>query len=790
MELLFSEPIVNTSDNRTVRMMTGDRQYQSCLIVPSECRERKTNNHGFPMKPKTLLMLETGLAVTAIALVFALHAFGAEDDTTKPQGTQPTPPEPAAAAVQETAPPAAGSAPADAAPVVPVLAPPPLKTTPGMKDIFELARSGVSEEVLGAFVEKSGRSYHPSVEEIIYLKDLGVAPAVIAKVIRSGNKDSDLARQVEAGNFDTLPAEKPAAAPPPVAESQEPPPQPDQEHYAVAPQPLESAATGEAPAPAADATVNLDYFKGALDAYGTWIDVPGYGTCWRPTIGIADVDWQPYYDGGRWIYTNCGWYWLSDYSWGWAPFHYGRWLRHTHWGWVWVPGYTWGPAWVEWRTTDAYCGWAPLPPYYGTGFGVSYWDGSWGLSIGWSYFNWVPYRYCYGYYPRHYAVHHDLRHSIYDNSSAIHPTVIGGNHRVIVTGPNATVVANAAHTEIRRINIRDVGSHDSRGPRDYLENGGRTLAAFRPTVSPDRVRPETELANRRAEFRRPSTIEPAGSAAALSAADAAATKDSRNIIVRGGGVNTGGYSSYSTWRTATERRTTDGAAAPRISGQNTTIVNHPEYRRPATESTPLLGEGRSVTLQRPAQISEPVVGGAITGESRRNSSYWNRNYSPSAGPQARQQVTIPDRTTVSPLLAEAPVNPPSRRTSFNANGVDARNFRNFESESRRLNQSPPNYYPSLVSPGASVPAAPARSYSPPSGPSFSQPSRPSYAPPSRPSYSPPAQSPSYSRPSTPQPSRSFSSPPSAPAPSRSYSAPAQSPGGGGGRSDAPARRQN
>ncbi len=30
--------------------------------------------------------------------------------------------------------------------------------------------------------------------------------------------------------------------------------------------------------------------------------------------------------------------------------------------WIWVPGYEWAPAWVSWRSSDDYVGWAPLPP--------------------------------------------------------------------------------------------------------------------------------------------------------------------------------------------------------------------------------------------------------------------------------------------------------------------------------------------------------------------------------------------------------------------------------------------
>jgi hypothetical protein len=79
-------------------------------------------------------------------------------------------------------------------------------------------------------------------------------------------------------------------------------------------------------------------------------------------VETIDADWCPYLDRGQWVDSDTGWYWLSDYTWGWAVFHYGRWEREPRFGWVWVPGHVWSPAWVAWRSTGDYYGWAPLPP--------------------------------------------------------------------------------------------------------------------------------------------------------------------------------------------------------------------------------------------------------------------------------------------------------------------------------------------------------------------------------------------------------------------------------------------
>lgn len=100
-------------------------------------------------------------------------------------------------------------------------------------------------------------------------------------------------------------------------------------------------------------------FYAPLAPSGTWVTVGSYGRCWRPA-GVG-VGWRPYCYG-RWVWTDCGWYWASDEPWGWACYHYGSWVCDSDQGWVWVPGVEWAPAWVTWRVGGGYCGWAPLGP--------------------------------------------------------------------------------------------------------------------------------------------------------------------------------------------------------------------------------------------------------------------------------------------------------------------------------------------------------------------------------------------------------------------------------------------
>ena len=93
---------------------------------------------------------------------------------------------------------------------------------------------------------------------------------------------------------------------------------------------------------------------------GAWRETSDYGFVWQPREA-EDRDWRPYTDG-RWVYTDAGWTWVSEEPFGWATYHYGRWVRLRRVGWVWVPGDEWAPAWVSWRTSKDYVGWAPLPP--------------------------------------------------------------------------------------------------------------------------------------------------------------------------------------------------------------------------------------------------------------------------------------------------------------------------------------------------------------------------------------------------------------------------------------------
>src|SRR5205814_112978 len=66
-----------------------------------------------------------------------------------------------------------------------------------------------------------------------------------------------------------------------------------------------------------------------------------------------------------------------------------RWTRLRNIGWVWVPGDEWAPAWVSWRKSNDYVGWAPLPPEarFDRGTGIHNWSDS--------YYDVGPDQYCF-----------------------------------------------------------------------------------------------------------------------------------------------------------------------------------------------------------------------------------------------------------------------------------------------------------------------------------------------------------------------------------------------------------
>lgn len=242
-----------------------------------------------------------------------------------------------------------------------------------------------------------------------------------------------------------------------------------------------------APSPA-QARVSFDFFFETLDPYGEWIDVAEYGHCWRP-IGV-DADWRPYADG-YWSYTDAGWTWVSYEDWGGVTYHYGRWVYLQDEGWCWVPGYEWGPAWVSWRYSDDYIGWAPLPPEarFRPDIGISVWvDRTY--DIGPAYYNFCRVRQFGAPVLRGVIVDRRENVTIINQTVNITNITVNTTKRVVYNGgPDYNRVSSRAERTIpalRLVQQNEVDSHRHSGPGRHrpmrAERKGNQLLVAAPEL--------------------------------------------------------------------------------------------------------------------------------------------------------------------------------------------------------------------------------------------------------------------------------------------------------------------
>ena len=410
----------------------------------------------------------------------------------------------------------------------------------GFDDIAKLAKSGVTEDVLVAFVQASPVPYELSIDEILFLNDLGVTPKAIQEIMNHGKdiragKEPVVAAEVPAdANPNPMPPEDPVAVPVSLAgydgdrvqqlpvDPNNPNAQPAEQTGYISPLTGEISETPElvhekeivrdtvyTPTPVAACTdCTISHFYEALTPYGTWVDMDGTW-CWQPAVGSSDATWQPYGHRGHWVWTDAGWCWESDYSWGWAPFHYGRWWRAPGYGWMWTPDTVWGPAWVNWRQNDSHWGWAPLPPAArfetaGVGAGFHFGGKHWGVNVGIEFglserdYCFVPQdRFC----DRNLTVVFEPRERrtlLYSQTTIISNNIIIQNNAVFVNGPSYRVVETRINRPLVQVRIGDadvrVGVTLSRGSFEDRDN--HTLRFYRPHVTAVAIESPVEISAR------------------------------------------------------------------------------------------------------------------------------------------------------------------------------------------------------------------------------------------------------------------------------------------------------
>lgn len=343
----------------------------------------------------------------------------------------------------------ASSASSDTAPTTGAL-PPDVDPDSPLAQVIRLVQAGVEQSVVLTYISNSTSPFNLNSEEIIYLNDLGAPPEIANAMMQH---DQQLQQAGTAPNT--------SEAPPPT--------------------------TTEAPtAPPTETTVN--YFYSNLAPYGGWVNLNGYGWCWRPTIVIYNNNWQPYCNNGYWVYSNCGWYWVSGYSWGWATFHYGRWFRHPHYGWCWWPDTTWAPSWVCWRYNHDYCGWAPLPPHavYQSGVGFVYQGHA--VTVGFNFglgagaFTFVPTRNFCDPHPQRYRVNVTEGTRIYNQTTIINNISFDNRqHGIVNAGVPPQHITTVTRQPIHPITIQAGNGNPSWGGKhEQFTHNGSTLIVNRP----------------------------------------------------------------------------------------------------------------------------------------------------------------------------------------------------------------------------------------------------------------------------------------------------------------------
>jgi hypothetical protein len=674
---------------------------------------------------------------------------------------------PAEAAVDPAAAPAKVVAPA-------LEAPPSVRFTPAAGEIVRMADSGLGESVMLAYVTNAAGAFDLKADEIIYLNDIGVPATVVSAMIQHDGALRQSAAQpiavpaAASANVAAVPA--PADSNPAVA--QVAPQFSNPNAYALPP------ALAAEPVPAPPTEDSSAYFYDTLSPYGNWIEVEGYGRCWQPTVVVANPAWRPYMDNGYWAYTDCGWYWVSDYSWGWAPFHYGRWFHHNHFGWCWAPDRVWGPSWVTWRYTDAYCGWAPLPPgaWYSPGFGLTYYGNS--VAIGFSFglapscFSFVSFNHFCDRNVHYYCVPHDeAEHRIYPTSVAVN-RIIGGNNVVINRGIEPAQVTRVTKSEVRRLSIVDSRTPPVRGGRNESVDPARNaLVVYRPGAAA--LATTTSRGNLRSEVSRRSGSAPAAPSAALTpdATQPAASVrgESRPAYALTPGTASGAASERPN-RPASASRPATPLTAPKATTTAITPSAVPAASTPSpTAPSPaaVTPRARSVPDRTPAPAlpTRPATAPAPTP-------------TPPPMPTVPMRDTpsppIPNRSLPGPSAASGSPMPPTRpMASAPAPAVSP--APRAEAPARPFSSpTPPSSAPARFEPPArAVPAVSA----PPASAPVARPAAPVMAPPPPPAYSAPAPAMAASRPSPP-PSAPATTPPapaSTPSPSSaSSSTPARS----------------
>ena len=229
-------------------------------------------------------------------------------------------------------------------------------------------------------------------------------------------------------------------------------------------------------------TSGYSTFYTRLEPHGAWLETADYGYVWQPREAESSQSWRPY-TNGRWVYTDAGWTWISEESFGWATYHYGRWTRLRGIGWVWVPGQQWAPAWVSWRKSNDYVGWAPLPPEarFDQRTGIHNWSDN--------YYDIGPDQYCFvatrefGAQRAESTILPPERNVAIVNQTTNVTNITYNNTTIVNEGPNYDEVRAQSREPVQRFRLERNASVDLNveAPRPLVQ--GETVIVAAPVIS-------------------------------------------------------------------------------------------------------------------------------------------------------------------------------------------------------------------------------------------------------------------------------------------------------------------
>lgn len=235
------------------------------------------------------------------------------------------------------------------------------------------------------------------------------------------------------------------------------------------------------------ATYGMFYEK--LDPYGEWRETKEYGYVFQPREAESARDWRPYTEG-HWVYSDAGWTWVSDESFGWATYHYGRWVKLRRIGWVWVPGEEWAPAWVSWRSSKDYVGWAPLPPEarFDRRSGIQNWADSY-YDIGPDQYSFVPSNEFGAEHLRRAVVPAERNINIVIETTNV-TRITFANTTIVNEGPSYDELRSRSQRPIERYRLRREGNFEGppRVQGDELQISVPVLSEVRNVFRPRRVK--------------------------------------------------------------------------------------------------------------------------------------------------------------------------------------------------------------------------------------------------------------------------------------------------------------